>query len=890
MNKNKNLLHSPKKWIIGICALPLSLLVLSLFSIENNEIQTLPHYLIYPYAIILLLLLFRSYLKKEKKNRLLHDQICKIKQDSLNQKSAFSNLYQDLEIEKQELQRENSRRKKAEEQIRVILDNTIDSIVTVDDMGVIISANKATEKLFGYKEKELLGKNIKILVPEPHKKNHDQYIQRYKKSRIAKIIGIGREVSGLRKDNSTFPLELSLSEGLINGKSFFTGIMRDISERKEQEDLLHQAVQQAEDANNAKSQFLANMSHEIRTPLNSIIGLSEVLIETPLSEEQMQYIHTLKNSGDSLLYIVNDILDLSKIEAGELELEEIELDFEELVQQVCEILAVRAHEKGLDLIPDFQGAVPKRIQGDPLRIRQILINLISNAIKFTSEGHVILKVRLIDKTEKHCDLQIEVIDTGIGIPKDSISEIFNSFTQSDSSTTRQYGGTGLGLNIVRQLVDGMGGTISVDSTLGVGSTFTIKSTFKYDALSKSNSTTPVRWLENHMVLVIDENSISRDILTRTLNEWGAKVIEKRTIQSAKKIFSKNTEEHFSGNLCILDAGIDESAYIDFLSFLKNGASKNLELSIVLMLRSNHEGKNLTKAKEIYPVHQLLKPFSRSHLTRTIQACLSKTTHKQLLIVDDDIDILETLKESFEPLNVEIDVADDGKEALTLLKRKVYDTVLCDIQLPQMSGTQLLHETKKLDIEVPFIFLSGYDNDEIRKKALKLDAFAYESKPVQQESLSFSIQRALEHGAKLRKQKKHRKPFKVLDDRPLKVLVVDDSVKNRQLVEIFLKETKYETTFASNGLEAFEYAKNTDFDVILMDMQMPIMDGYTSTKKIREWEHLQKKHTVPIIALTAFALKGEREKSMNAGCNDHLTKPIKKTKLIETIVENTKSTV
>ena len=359
----------------------------------------------------------------------------------------------------------------SDSRLQAILENAVDAILTIDPKGCIESCNPSAFRMFGYSSEEMIGRNIKMLMPSPYRGEHDEYLINYLTTSEKKIIGIGREVIGLRKDGTSFPMELAVSEVKQNGLHSFTGIIRDISERK-QTDELRIAKEQTDRANEAKSEFLANMSHEIRTPLTAILGFSEVLSENLSNPDDIEAIQTIQRNGKHLLKLINDILDLSKIEAEKLDFECIDVPLCQLVIEIISLMRVQADEKGLSLEVGFSTRIPKSIQSDPTRIRQIVINLISNAIKFTDAGEVRLRVCLLDENGSTPKIQFEVIDCGIGIEEEAIEKLFTPFSQADSSTTRRFGGTGLGLTISSRLAKLLGGEVVVKSVLGKGSVFT----------------------------------------------------------------------------------------------------------------------------------------------------------------------------------------------------------------------------------------------------------------------------------------------------------------------------------------------------------------------------------------------------------------------------------
>jgi PAS domain S-box-containing protein len=664
----------------------------------------------------------------------------------------------------------------SEEFFRSVVQTASDAIVSSDSNGNIIFWNHGAEEIFGYSAEEAVGKPLTFVMPsrfhDAHQKGMDRVTSMGRGNKTGKKI----DVIGLSKDGREFPLELSLATWMTRDGIFFTGISRDMTERKQAEQALRQAKKDAEIASRAKSEFLANMSHEIRTPMNAIIGMADLLWETRLTSEQQHYVRVFHSAGDTLLNLIDDILDLSKLEDGQqLKLEEIEFDPFDLLEKTCEIMALRAHEKGLELAYQVMSDVPSRLLGDPLRLRQILINLIGNAIKFTNKGEVIVRIAKGDPADQKAlgkprrnrpsTLLFSVADTGIGIPSEKIKGIFNSFAQADSSITREYGGTGLGLTISKRLVELMGGRIGVESQKARGSTFFFTVNLKAKTKREGRRTAAeVEALKGMRTLVLDDNATSRLILKEMLTSWGAEVTEIDTGTQALEKLKRARDSGEPYQLLLLDSRISGMGGFEVAERISN--EPDLACTTIMMLTADHRRNDIKRCRELGISSSLVKPMKRASL---LDAIINASG------------LLEGKDRLLEPSKVSV---------------------------------------QKVAEEIP----------------------------------------------------------------PLRILLVEDSTENCLLMKAFLAKTPSQIDIAENGQVAVEKFKSGEYDFVLMDMQMPIMDGYTATRIIRVWESENGKETVPIIALTAYAFEEDANRSIEAGCNFHLSKPIKKAVLLKTIHE------
>ena len=454
--------------------------------------------------------------------------------------------------------------KRNEARIKGILDSAIDSIITINSFGTLQSINPAGEKMFGYKEKELVGKNIKILMPEPYKSEHDGYLANYRETGKRKVIGAGVEVTGKRKDNSTFPMDLSVSEVVVGNEKIFTGIARDVTERKAAEEKILQnqaelkkAKEAAEAANRAKSEFLANMSHELRTPLNGILGYAQLLRRrNKLDEVETKGIEIIHRCGEHLLTLINEILDLAKIEARKFELQPSEFDLQEFLRTIADITQIRAEAKNLNFEYDECSNLPVGVKSDRRILQQILLNLLSNAIKFTERGSVILRVtvtndnqasKAIDSTSTVKNLTARVLfqveDTGIGIAPQYWKEIFDPFTQIKESY-EEIEGTGLGLSIGKKLVQLLGSELKVKSSRGKGSIFLFELELpvipEFIPFKPISEKTILKYKGKiRKILIVDDKQDNRAVLVNLLRSIGFEVFEsvdgKDCLEKATKI-------------------------------------------------------------------------------------------------------------------------------------------------------------------------------------------------------------------------------------------------------------------------------------------------------------------------------------------------------------------
>jgi len=708
--------------------------------------------------------------------------------DAINEMRNQLNItLEELALHKDHLEEKVSLRTKELQHERAfmagVLENIEDGIIACDSEGKLSISNRVTREVYGIQDEHIL--------PEQWANHYNLYLADGETPMETKEIPLFRAFNGevIHNDELIIAPRNSKPRNLVASGRVITGdngerlgaviSMHDITSIKEAEKEQAQSNQKlselaaeaelardaAEEATRAKSDFLANMSHEIRTPMNTIIGMSYLVLQTKLDSKQRNYINKVQRAAENLLSIINDILDISKIEAGKLILETTNFHLDDIFTNLTNHIGLKAEEKGLELLFDKDTDTPTALVGDPLRLEQAITNLANNATKFTENGDVVIGVEKVSETKDNVDLHFWVKDSGIGLTLEQQSHLFQKFSQADTSTTRKYGGTGLGLSICKQLVSKMGGHIWVESEINKGSTFHFNTTFGL----QSNPTAPLishaYELKGIRVLVVDDNASAREIL-----------------QSMA------------------------------ISFQFHG-----------------------------------------------------------------------------------DTASDGSQALAMIKTalqqgKPYDVVLMDWKMPKMSGIECIKEIRKInDSHMPVIIMvTAYGREEAKNEAeLKgLSIKSVLSKPVTSSSLLNAIGEALGKGSIIKsrhpigQQELPLKSMKKLAG--VKLLLVEDNEMNQELALELLAQAGIAITLATNGQIALDILNTvTDFDGILMDCQMPEMDGYTATKEIRKIPRLAK---LPIIAMTANAMVGDKEKVLAAGMNDHITKPLDVAIMFDTIAK------
>jgi PAS domain S-box-containing protein len=635
--------------------------------------------------------------------------------------------------------------RQSEEHFRSVVENVSDMIVILDREGIMRYTNPAHDRVLGYQSEDLVGLSAFVLIhPDDLPAASEVFAQAFRNPGTTFTF----ELRDRHKDGSWRYLE---SAGKVTSADAKTVVVtsRDITDRKRMEAELQEAKQAAEAANRAKSEFVANMSHEIRTPMNGIIGMTELALQTELTAEQREYLQMVAASGDALMAVINDVLDFSKIEAGKLALDRVDFDLRDTVGDTMRALALRAHAKGLELSFEVQPDVPDVLVSDPHRLRQILTNVVGNAIKFTERGEVVVSVETESRRNNEVCLHCAVSDTGIGIPAEQQQAIFRAFEQADNSTTRKYGGSGLGLTISRRLVEMMGGRIWVESELGRGSTFHFTIRCGLSTQPLACTWVPPADLRGLPVLVVDDSATNRRILNEMLLHWE---MRPTTVNGG------------------------EAA----LGCMMHTAAAGTPFPLVL---------------------------SDAHMPGI-----------------------------------------DGFELAERIKRT-----------PQLAGATIM-------------MLSPDDLAEAAARCRELGVAAFVTKPIRQSELIDAILLAL--GCVPRGESCAAVHVESTEppSRRLHVLLAEDNAVSQRLAARLLEKRGHTVTVANNGREAVAILEKEEFDLVLMDVQMPEMDGFEATAAIREREEATGRH-IPIIAMTALAMKGDDKRCLQAGMDGYVAKPI-----------------
>jgi len=661
--------------------------------------------------------------------------------------------------------RDVTERKRAEDQAhkaslyaRSLIEASVDPLVTISPAGKITDVNQATQDVTGRSRDELIGSDFSSYFTNPDEAQRG-YQRVFSEGSVTDYPLAIRHVSGRITDvlynASVYRNEAGEVEGVF-------AAARDVTEKKQAEAELLKAKEVAEAANQAKSVFVANMSHEIRTPMNGVIGLTHLLLEEKgLSARQRDYLQKIQNSSAALLSILNDILDFSKVEAGRLELDSVEFSLEEVLDNVANLFIVRAEEQGLEIFFQIAPDVPPTLIGDPLRLGQVMNNLVGNAVKFTEKGSIHILIEFVAIAAGRATLRFAVRDTGIGMRREEAERLFQPFTQADGSITRKYGGTGLGLTISKRIVEKMGGDIVVSSAPGQGSTFSFTLTFPV------SGHTPIARLPADLrgmhVLVVDDLEISRNILTELLTHWGFQVSEAANGSEALALLEKLDGSPEAVELVLLDWKMPEMDGVEVARRVHQLAESHdiPRLPVIIMVTAYGKEQLLAAARDVQFDAVLTKPVTASGL---------------------------------------------------------FDTII------RFQGGQAL---EKVEVVQP----------DLRDKLAAI--------------------------------------------RGARILLVEDNAINQQVAREFLERSGLQVTVAENGAVALTILENQTFDAVLMDLQMPVMDGIEASRRIRQDERFRE---LPIIAMTAAVMKNDRDACSAAGMNDHVAKPIQPDELRAALIK------
>lgn len=643
--------------------------------------------------------------------------------------------------------------------LKTIINNVPDLIFVKDRAGRFVLANTALLKVLGADSVEaVIGKTDYDFSPPELACEYvadDQIVMRSGQP----LIDQEETATGLDgKDICLLISKVPLrdADGHIHG---LVGVGRNITRRKLSQERLQEALEAADKANRAKSDFLANMSHEIRTPMNAIIGMTDLVLDTDLDDTQRDFLTMVKQSGESLLTVINDILDFSKIEAGKLELDPVSFDLREQLGNAMKSMAFRAHDKHLEIAFRVHPDVPKYLYGDAGRLRQVIVNLVSNAIKFTEKGEVVVEVRRGATMGRTTNLQFSVRDTGIGISKEKCRTIFREFEQADSSTTRRYGGTGLGLAISSRLVELMEGRIWVESVPRRGSTFHFTTRMKLGDELDMKRVLP-GMVSGSRVLIVDDNETNRLILDEMVTSWGMVPEQACSVDEARQLLTTATQQQRRFRLILSDVNMPDEDGFAFTQWIRNTSA--IAATPVILLTSGGRMGDQQRRRQLGVAAHLMKPVKQSELYENIIRALGVTRA-------DDVD--------------------------------------------RTSGADIADSTP-----------------------------------------------------------------------PLEILLAEDSVFNQRLAVTLLEKRGHTVTIANTGRQAVELSAEKAFDLILMDVQMPEMDGLEATQRIRDREQRQHGDRTPIVAMTAHALKGDRENCLDRGMDDYISKPIDQDQLFRTIAQ------
>ena len=646
---------------------------------------------------------------------------------------------------------------------RSILDNALDAIITIDRFGMVVGYNPAAEILFGYKKKEIMGKDIAdFIIPEHLKGKHLKAMQQYEAvSEHVSHLQRRTEFPGVREDGKMVDLEISLTATPYQGDLQFTAFLQDITDRKQLLKSLEETLAVAESAGRAKSEFIANTSHEIRTPMNAILGFSELALKMDLSPKLRDYQEKVKNASHTLMGLLDDVLDFSKIEAGRLDLDPIPFEINDLLDRLSDLFSIQTADKGIELILSIPATFNHILVGDSQRLEQVLINLIRNAIKFTDKGTIVVRAEPTETEPGHIDMAFSVQDSGIGIEPDRIEQLFDPFIQADGSTTRKYGGTGLGLTICKRLVDLMNGKIAARSAPGEGSTFFFNVPFESRPSDDDIQTQIPKHLKGSKVLIVEDNLITSDILKNMMLSFSMVPTVVESGEAAISEWMSNSSHQQPFGLIIMDwrmPGIDGITASQEILKLSKSNSEGVKVGPkIIMLTAFGDDETRQMALDGGVSAFLSKPITRSHLINSMREVsgerpvggdqyarilaeeaetIDKISGSSILLVEDNAINQQVAMELLERVGLVVDLANNGQEALNMLRDKSYDAILMDVQMPVMDGMEATRQIRKQSKfnKIPVIAMTAHAMAEDKRKCRAAGMDEHLTKPIRPERL------------------------------------------------------------------------------------------------------------------------------------------------------------
>jgi two-component system, sensor histidine kinase and response regulator len=705
--------------------------------------------------------------------------------ESLHLRKAMADQRSLLEVNSESLKQHVVKVEASEKQSAAVVRSALDCVICIDADGRILEFNRSAERTFGYVREEVIGRDLAdVIMPSVNREGHRQGLRRYLQAGVSRVLDRRLELIAQRANGSDFPVELSITAIQQGTDTVFTVYLRDITDRRKTEQDLMRAKDAAEAASRAKSEFVANISHEIRTPMNGILGMTDLVLETDLTPRQREFMVMVKSSARSLLTVINDVLDFSRIEAGKLLLESLEFPLRQTIAETLTPLALRAHEKGLELLCEVHRNVPDQVVGDPSRLRQVILNLVGNAVKFTETGEVLLTIGLESQDQYDVLVHIAVTDTGIGIPADKQQSIFLPFTQADGSTTRRFGGTGLGLTISSQLVELMGGRLWVDSAEGQGSTFHFTVRLRRSLTTFAPAPT-IDWgtLQGMPALIIDDNATNRRILAEMLSNWGLKPTVVDGAVAAMAVVASRARDGLPFRVILLDYHMPD---VDGLS-LAASLSERRELAhaTMLLLTSGDRPEDAVKARELGIAAILRKPVLQSDLLNAIMQGLGRTTvtaarpgdgtrpalpatappvpaastesrsmaalhghgptnghgssvngvPRPHLLLAEDNDINQALAiHILERVGFRVTAVSTGEQAVSASALVPFDAILMDVHMPKLDGFAATEKIRLREmqqggaIHVPIVALTAHAMSDDRDRCLRAGMDSYVAKP------------------------------------------------------------------------------------------------------------------------------------------------------------------